>query len=87
MQVEGTFQIQVNGRFLPSRVVTLYTAFTFINARFVGVLEEELLWNPVLVVGLVDATAATLAVEAVIVVAEEVVVVRGVSGGRRGRRR
>ena len=68
--------------------VILHLVFTFINARLVGVLEEELLGNPVLVVGLVDAAAAPVAVEAVVVVAEEVViVVRGVSGGRRGRRR
>ena len=69
--------------------VILHLVFTFINARLVGVLEEQLLGNPVLVVGLVDAAAAApVAVEAVVVVAEEVViVVRGVSGGRRGRRR
>ena len=68
--------------------VILHLVFTFINARLVGVLEEQLLGNPVLVVGLVDAAAAPVAVEAVVVVAEEVViVVRGVSGGRRGRRR
>ena len=71
-----------------STCVILHLVFTFINARLVGVLEEQLLGNPVLVVGLVDAAAAALAVEAVVVVAEEVViVVRGVSGGRRGRRR
>ena len=67
--------------------VTPHLVFTFIDARLVGVLEEELLGNPVLVVGLVYAAAAPVAVEAVVVVAEEVViVVRGVSGGRRGRR-